>query len=366
MNNTKQELTDTFVEFARIDSPTSEEMNFSNHLNDRLKGIGYQPFQDARGNILVQTQGRGEPLLLAAHMDTVEPGRGIQPRIDGDIIRSDGRTILGADNKASVSMLMMLLKELKENPNPSVRPLDVLFSVSEEGGTSGVTSFDINRMRAKEGLCFDTVKPELPLIILGSPGYEKLEIDIIGEAAHASEIGGKGKSVVRGLGYFLQEVPHGRIDDETIVNVGVISTPDGSTNTQMGKACIKAEVRSFSPDKINAVIREVREVLNQVETNFGLSTKFTTVRENEPYVYDRDDPHIRAIAETMRKVYETNQIEYDRPWSISDANEFYRRGIRAVNVGYGVHDPHTVRECIAISDLEKVMAFTREFVRRTI
>ncbi len=67
-------------------------------LERRLNALGVEAGQDAHGNVLGRRPGRGEAILLSAHMDTVEPGRGIRPVRDGDdIIRSDGTTILGAD-----------------------------------------------------------------------------------------------------------------------------------------------------------------------------------------------------------------------------------------------------------------------------
>ena len=93
----KQErLIDSFCDLVRIDSPSDEEEEVAQHLTDRLSRLGFSVARDAHGNVIASEDGEN-PLLLSAHMDTVEPGRGIQPIIKGDRITSDGTTILGGD-----------------------------------------------------------------------------------------------------------------------------------------------------------------------------------------------------------------------------------------------------------------------------
>ena len=75
------------------------------HLIARLTRLGLTVERDAHGNVIASEPGE-LPLLLSAHMDTVEPGRGIIPVIQGDRIVSQGNTILGGDCKAGVAAIM--------------------------------------------------------------------------------------------------------------------------------------------------------------------------------------------------------------------------------------------------------------------
>src|SRR5215210_8068720 len=103
----------TFLELVAIDSPSGEEDAIAVELEQRLRALGLEVAQDAAGNVLARRGGAGEPLLLSAHMDTVEPGRGIIPVWDGpDIIRSDGTTILGADNKAGCAVIFEVIRSV--------------------------------------------------------------------------------------------------------------------------------------------------------------------------------------------------------------------------------------------------------------
>ena len=92
----RDRLVQTFLDLLVIDSPSGDEDAIAVELERRLRALGLEAGQDAAGNVIGRREGTGEAILLSAHMDTVEPGRGIKPVWDGpDIIRSDGTTILG-------------------------------------------------------------------------------------------------------------------------------------------------------------------------------------------------------------------------------------------------------------------------------
>ena len=113
---TRDRIVQTFLELVAIDSPSGDEEAIAAELEQRLRVLGLEASQDAHGNVLASLPGEGDPLLLSAHMDTVEPGRGIQPAWDGpDTIRSDGRTILGADNKGGCAVILEVIESLIED-----------------------------------------------------------------------------------------------------------------------------------------------------------------------------------------------------------------------------------------------------------
>ena len=77
----KERLVQTFCDIAKIDSPSGEEENMAINISSRLETLGFETMRDAYGN-LVASDGRPDPILLSAHLDTVEPGRGIKPFTD--------------------------------------------------------------------------------------------------------------------------------------------------------------------------------------------------------------------------------------------------------------------------------------------
>ena len=119
-------LVDSFCGLVRIDSPSDYEEEIAQHLVARLGTLGFKVERDAHGNVIASEAG-DNPLLLSAHMDTVEPGRGIKPTIQGDRIVSDGTTILGGDCKAGVSAILEGLESVAE-AGLARRPVQVVFT----------------------------------------------------------------------------------------------------------------------------------------------------------------------------------------------------------------------------------------------
>ena len=350
----------TFIEFVKIDSPSGEELVFSNYLFNKIKTLGAKSFQDERGNILVSIKGEGVPLLLVAHMDTVQPGRNIRPVIQNGVIKSSGNTILGVDNKAIVSCFFELINFIVKNRNFRHRPLEIFFTVSEESGISGIDTFDFERVRAKTGLCLDVAYP-LGIVIIGSPFYVSQTIRFIGQSAHASrpEIG---RNVSPVLGRFLSKIKQGRLSKDTLLNIGIVKGGE-ATNSVMGDALIKSEIRSFSKKEIKTYTRKLRSVAEESARLFGCKFIYEERIENHGYNFNEKDPHVRDISSKLKEFVGAKSVKYmPRYGGISDANNLNGKGIKTVNLGYGARDAHTVNENIKTSDLEKVCEFIKAFV----
>ena len=147
----RQRLIDTLIDLIRIDSPSGEEDAIDREVSARLSSLGLTVEHDSYNNIVARLEGVGEPLLLSAHLDTVEPGRGIKPQLDGDTLRSDGTTILGGDCKAGVAIVLEALACVAESNGPH-RAVEVAFSRHEEGGLVGVHHMDFSLLNAKTGI----------------------------------------------------------------------------------------------------------------------------------------------------------------------------------------------------------------------
>ncbi|MFH1389562.1 MAG: M28 family peptidase, partial [Candidatus Margulisiibacteriota bacterium] len=119
----QRRLVATFKQLVRIDSLSLQEGKIVGYLRRELKSLGLKasvigrPENGEVGSLNLLVPGRnnrGPRLLLNAHVDTVVPGQGIKPIEKGGYITSDGSTILGADNKAGVAVILELLRVLKE------------------------------------------------------------------------------------------------------------------------------------------------------------------------------------------------------------------------------------------------------------
>ena len=192
----------TFLELVRIDSPTYEERPIIERIARELEALGLPVFNDATGrdgagNLHARLPGTRSdlpPLLLCAHTDTVEPGRGVQPLVRDGVVRTDGRTILGADNKASVTALLEAVRIVVRNNLPH-REVDLLFTWGEERGHAGAVAFDARRLRARLGVTLDdTADPGA--ITVAAPAYTSILARFVGKAAHAGAAPEQGVSAI--------------------------------------------------------------------------------------------------------------------------------------------------------------------------
>ena len=128
--------------------------------------------------------------MLSAHMDTVEPGRGIKPTIEGDRIVSDGTTILGGDCKAGVAAILEGLESVVEEGLPR-RTLQLAFTRGEEIGLVGARNMDFSMITADEAVVFDGNGP-VNKLTGSSPTYVSFEVNVTGQVSARGCRAGKG------------------------------------------------------------------------------------------------------------------------------------------------------------------------------
>ncbi len=206
----RERLTKTLIDLICIDSPTGEEDAIDREDSSRLESLGLQVQHDTFGNLIGKLAGEGVPVLLSAHMDTVEPGRGIQPQLDGDTLRSDGTTILGGDCKAGISIVLEALTSVVESGDGR-RPVEVAFTRAEEGGLVGVHHLDLSLLSAKQGLVLDGEVP-VSRITVAAPSQNVVTAHIHGRAAYGGVEPETGISAIIIAAEVLTRLPLGRID----------------------------------------------------------------------------------------------------------------------------------------------------------
>lgn len=342
----RDRLVKTFTDLVQIDSPSGEEEAIAVELVRRLVALGLIVERDDYGNIISSVDG-DEPLLLSAHMDTVEPGRGIKPRVDGDRIFSDGTTILGGDCKAGVAAILEALESIKEDGTPHI-PFQVAFTREEEIGLTGARNLDISMIKAKEAIVFDGEGPPSQ-ITSASPTYIGFEIEITGRAAHAGVEPEKGLSSIRIAAEIISRLPQGRLSDDTTFNIGNI---EGGTvrNAVPENTILKGEFRSRNLEALDTIQLQISEVTKEVRQLFPEAVIETHLHtEFETYTLTDDDPATNRVKKTLRSLGLEPTM---RPsGGGTDGNIFRTHGISSVVIGMADHGMHTVREYVTIPDL---------------
>ncbi len=135
-----------FFALCRIPHQSGHEKAISDYLCRRVRELGYDAFQDESLNVIVSIAPRkgleDMPVIaLQAHMDMVVATAGqfdpqkdtVRPVVEGNILHTDGRSSLGADNGVGIAAILYMLsrKDLRHGP------LKIIFTSGEEVGLKG-------------------------------------------------------------------------------------------------------------------------------------------------------------------------------------------------------------------------------------
>lgn len=350
-------VVDIFLELVRIDSPSGAESQVAIYIKDFLKKLHLESEIDSAGNVFAAVHPGGpNPVVINAHMDTVEPGRGIKPVVENGLIKSDGSTILGADNKVALAAILAALEQADQE---KLRNLELVFSVREETD-GGISEFDFAKLKSRTGLVADRASA-IGSIVLSSPWIVNLNISVIGHPSHA----GLPEQAVNALtitAAALTRTKWGRLDDKTTANIGLIQG-GSAMNTVPGKVDLVGEVRSFSAANKTAALEKITTTFRETAAEFGAAVEITVSDYCSGYSYAQTDSHVQEIVKCMGKQQIT--ANFEQAFGASDANTFAAHGIKLVNIGDGCKEPHTVNESIAVSDLHRLFELVLAYMTST-
>jgi len=322
-------LVETFLDLVRIDSPSGEEAAIAEELKDRLGQLGLTVERDEMNNIVARLPGQGEALILAAHMDTVMPGHGVKPVVKDGVVYSDGSTILGADDKSGVAVILEVLQTIVECELPHP-PLEVVITVQEETGLAGAKALDKSRLQARMGISFDA--GELPgTIVVSAPSHNFVSAVVHGKAVHAGVQPERGVNALLVAAQALVDMPLGRIDEETTANFGQIKG-GRARNIVPDRVELLGEARSRRLDKLEAQTAKMIEALEDAAQRYGATVDVEVTRAYDSYTLAEEAVAVRRLA-------------------TADANIFNAHGMQVVNLSTGMSGVHSTEEHIAIADM---------------
>jgi tripeptide aminopeptidase len=350
MGDRMQEIiTEYFKMLTAINSPSGEEGALATKLAPILRDRGFSLREDSLGNIIA-SKGEGEPLLLCAHLDTVESTEGLATKYEGDYIKSDGSTILGADDKAGIAIILATLDTLD-----CQAPQELLFSVQEERGMVGSKALRSEDLRAKWGLVLDAAEP-VGAVINQAPGEADLEILIRGQGAHAAANPQDGIDAIRLAAGFIHQLPPHSISEGSSFNIGVIQG-GMATNTICPRVRLLGEIRSFEDAKRREIAKELESMLQSTLEGSGGSYDFHCWESYPSYLVDVDHGLIKLLERTSVPL----EIEVDvhSRFAGSDANILNNLGLAVVNLGVGVQGNHSSDERVSISAMVKMATWLK-------
>jgi tripeptide aminopeptidase len=358
----RRRLNETFARLCAIASPFGSERACAEAVARELRTMGVSVEEDGAaaetgaqcGNLLARIPGRGErTILLCAHLDTVPESGQIEPVVDDGGWVSAGDTILGADNKAAVAVIVELARRCAVEGSPV--GLELLFTVSEENALAGAKAFDVTTLRSDWGYVFDHASP-IGEVIVASPTYYRVDAHFRGAAAHAGIRPEDGRSAIEAAARAIGAMRLGRIDEETTANIGTIEGGQaGGTNIVPEHCRLVGEARSLDSDKAEATVAELIEHIHDAANTprCACDVDITTSRLFDGYRHASSAPAVLAAEEALRSLgYKPTR----RPTGGgSDANAFEAHGFHCTNLANGTEYNHETRERVSVAALEGML-----------
>jgi len=348
--NMSERMVKNLCEMVSISSESGEEKEFIEFLKAKLE----QEFKgeckiDNYGNLICKIPPKGtsvtEPLMLAAHADTVKPGKGVKPVVKNGVIHSSRDTILGADCKGGIAEILEAITSASKYP-----PLEVVITREEEIGFIGAKNLDYSLISAKHGVLVDM--DALDAIVIGGPSHMLIDIEITGKGAHSGMEPEKGISAIKAASLAITTLKDGRIDPETTANFGIIQ--GGLIRNGVPDKCtIKAEVRSLNHEKCVALSNTYKEVFEVTSRSIGAKAEVDLNLAYKAMKISEDAPMVQVA----KKALESVDIE-PKVMVITGGLEsaiYNEKGIETIPIGNGVKDEHSISENISVEDMDKVV-----------
>ncbi|NSW88388.1 M20/M25/M40 family metallo-hydrolase [bacterium] len=355
----KKRLVKTFTDLVKIDSESRDEAKVALYIKEKLKKLGIKYkidnskslTQSNHGNIIAKL-GSNKTLptiLLSSHMDTVTNGIGIKPKVHKSSITSDGTTILGADDKSGLAIILETLEVLKKEKVKHYN-IEAAITTCEEIGLLGAKFLDYKLIKAKEGIVLDSTSPER--LVYKGPSSDYFTIKIKGVEAHSGINPEKGLSSIVVSSEIISKMKTGRINANTTINIGKING-GSAINIVPGMTEIMCEIRSHNEKTIKIELNKIKKILDLMNKKYKRINKNFSAKIKVNRIYDsinipKNSLIIKRILSSCKKFnYKINLVETGGG---ADANFFVKNGVNTVNLGTGMREFHTVKETLILKE----------------
>lgn len=355
-----ERLLNEFLELVQIDSETKNETEIAKVLTQKFSDLGVKVFEDdttaetghGAGNLICTLEGTKEgvdTIYFTSHMDTVVPGIGVKPSIKDGYVVTDGTTILGADDKTGLAVMLETIRVLKEQNIPH-GTIQFIITAGEESGLVGAKALDPSLVTAKYGYALDS-DGAVGNIIVAAPTQAKVKAVIYGKTAHAGVAPEKGVSAITIAAKAIAKMPLGRIDEETTANIGRFEGGQ-QTNIVCDRVDILAEARSLLPEKMEEQVRKMKEAFVIVAEQMGGRAEVDVQVMYPGFKFAAGDHVVEVARKAAGKIGRSCELLHSGGGS--DANVIAGFGVPTVNLAVGYEEIHTTNERMPIEELGKL------------
>ena len=274
----------------------------------------------------------------------------LKDKIGDTIITSDGTTLLGADDKAGVAVIMTMAERLIADPSIPHGPIRVCFTPDEEIGT-GIGRLSLEELDADVAYTLDGEK-------LGEVTYESFSADkaivrITGVSIHPGKAKGRLVNALTLAAKLLNLLPqHTRTPETTEGKEGFIHL------TRMEGSSFQAELhfilRDFERDGLQShgdALRAVIDAIEKLEPRAKLEMEITKQYRNMRYWLENDMRTAELAIEAVRLAGMKPDIIAIRGGT--DGSQLTERGLPTPNLFASIHNAHGPLEWTSVEEMEK-------------
>lgn len=275
--------------------------------------------------------------------------------IGAAIITASGKTLLGGDDKAGVTIIMELAKYLMENKNIQHGPVKILFTPDEEVGR-GTEHLDIIKLGADYGYTLDG--GELGSFEMETFSADYIVLHIDGVIAHPGAAKGIMQNAIKVASEIIAALPKVEWCPEyTEGRIGFIHPNHVEGGAE--KARIEFLVRDFETPKLKEHTQRLLQIAEGVvQTNPNFSKVKFTMEITEQYRNMREviDQH-PVIVDRALKAYERAGVKpiISPIRGGTDGSRMSFMGLPTPNIFTGMQAIHSKHEWIGVRDMVKAV-----------
>ncbi len=351
----KERLAQTFYELVGISEVYPHEKEIISYIENYLKKIGLSPQRDNFNNIITKVDGTGKPFMINTHMDIPENNHYVGAVREGDVIKSDGSGILGADPKSGIAVILEFLKDLadkKKNHNS----IEVVITRGEEKGLIGAHNLDYSLIDSEMGIVLDEDGP-VTQVVAQAPFKVKIDATFTGRAVHSREPE-KAINALQVANEAMSSISWGRPHPEVIWNIGLFNAGTAE-NTTPAKAEMQAEMRSHDTDLLYSELDKIEQLFLKTAKKFKAGCSFKKSLTYKGYKIEKDSVLVSKLEETYKKMGLVPNCF--STLGSSDANVFNDKGMACVAVGSGYYNAHQHTEYVDLNDMTQIVEFLKIF-----
>lgn len=383
---------DRFLKYVKIDTQSDEtthktpstekQKKLGELLVKELKELGLEDAEmDEWGNVYAHLKGeKADKIGLNAHMDTAleSSGKNVKPRkvenwdgsdiqlnkdmtlsieefpalkqhIGKDLIVTDGKTLLGADDKAGIAIIMGVLEYFSKNKKVKHHPISVCFTVDEEIG-EGSDHFNLKKMDADYAYTVDGA--EINHIDYKNFNAQSVNIKFEGVAVHPGEGKNALINAVLLMHEFINQLPEKETPYDANYDEGywhINSVSGDSVNCELSMI-----LREFEREKLDArdeLLYKIRDNLLEKYPKAKITIEITEQYQNMAEFIKNDPRPLFKAIQSIRNVGLDPESALIRGGT--DGASFSKMGLVTPNLGTGSANHHGPYEYLVVQDFLK-------------